>query len=554
MDKRTIWACILAFIVIIAYTKLIAPPPPKDKDLNRGQAVDATPVHKDTAREADETSKKTEILGVERGSLPAKLSTVHTASMDLAYSAVGGCISRATLDRSEIIKKGPVELIGPLSPPLQPVMLSIPNIAEAQGDAAYDLIEEGPGGKVVAFRKAFGPLVVVKRFTAGKQGYVVDASLEFENTGSEPISLAGMTVSAGAVFALGQAEKDSYLGVDVLDQNGRIHRLPGAKLSKERKEKADIKWLALRNQFFTVVVKPKDGAVGYSAAAVRLPDELRGVRGGVALAPIELKAGEKRSIQLSMYVGPKECTALSSFGALDVMDFGWFGFLGRWILIALNLLFRLCGNYGIAIILLTILIRLILYPLNQKSFLSMKEMQNLQPKITALQTKYKDDPKKKQEEMMRIYKEHGVNPMGGCLPLLIQMPILVAFFRVLQNAIELWGAPFYLWIKDLSEPDALFRISTGKNVIPFIGRVVDGHSYVFLNVLPIVMLAVFYIQQKMSPTGMAATAEQQQQQKLMSYMMPVMFGVIFYNMPAGLNLYFAASTLLGILQQKYMIK
>ena len=184
-----------------------------------------------------------------------------------------------------------------------------------------------------------------------------------------------------------------------------------------------------------MVVKPKDGAVGYSAAAVRLPDELRGVRGGVALAPIELKAGEKRSIQLSMYVGPKECTALSSFGALDVMDFGWFGFLGRWILIALNLLFRLCGNYGIAIILLTILIRLILYPLNQKSFRSMKEMQNLQPKITALQTKYKDDPKKKQEEMMRIYKEHGVNPMGGCLPLLIQMPILVAFFRVLQNAI-----------------------------------------------------------------------------------------------------------------------
>jgi YidC/Oxa1 family membrane protein insertase len=134
------------------------------------------------------------------------------------------------------------------------------------------------------------------------------------------------------------------------------------------------------------------------------------------------------------------------------------------------------------------------------------------------------------------------------------MPILIAFFRVLQNAIELWGAPFYLWIRDLSEPDALFRISTGDSVIPFIGKVVDGQGYVFLNVLPLVMLAVFYIQQKMSPTGMGATAEQRKQQKLMSYMMPVMFGVIFYNMPAGLNLYFAASTLLGILQQKYMIK
>lgn len=554
MDKRTVLAFILAFIVIMAYTKLIAPPPPKDKDLNRGRATVASPMPKDTPLEAQGAPKNAEILTVERGELPAKLSTVRTASMELAYGAAGGCISRTVLGRSDIIKKGPVELIGQLVPPLQPIMLSIPNVAGVQADAAYDLVEEGPGGKVVAFRKAFGPLVVVKRFTAGGQGYVVDASLEFENTGTETLSLAGMTVSAGAVFALGQAEKDSYLGVDVLDRNGRIHRLPGAKLSKERREKADVKWLALRNQFFTVVVKPKDGAVGYNAAAVRLPDELRGVSGGLELAPIALKAGEKKSIQLSLYVGPKECTALSSFGALDVMDFGWFGFLGRWILVALNFLFRVCGNYGIAIILLTILIRLILYPLNQKSFRSMKEMQNLQPKIAALQTKHKDDPKKRQEEMMRIYKEHGVNPMGGCLPLLIQMPILIAFFRVLQNAIELWGAPFYLWIKDLSEPDALFRISTGKNVIPFIGKVVDGQSYVFLNVLPILMLIVFYIQQKMSPTGMAATAEQQQQQKLMGYMMPVMFGVIFYNMPAGLNLYFAASTLLGILQQKYMIK
>jgi YidC/Oxa1 family membrane protein insertase len=396
--------------------------------------------------------------------------------------------------------------------------------------------------------------VVVKRFVTSPQGYVVDSSLDLENTGKDTVSLTGMTVSAGAVFALGLAEKDSYLGVDVLDRNGKIHRRPGAKLRERKEERADIKWLALRNQFFTVVLKPKDGAVGYSAAAVQLPDDLKGVHGGVELSPVELKAGEKRSIRLSLYVGPKEYTALSSFGAVDVMDFGWFGFLGRWILVGLNFLYRLCGNYGIAIILLTIVIRLILYPLNQKSFRSMKEMQNLQPKIAALQTKYKDDPKKKQEEMMRIYKEHGVNPMGGCLPLLIQMPILIAFFRVLQNAIELWGAPFYLWIKDLSEPDALFRISTGESVIPFIGRVVDGQGYVFLNVLPLVMLVVFYIQQKMSPTGMGATKEQRQQQKLMGYMMPVMFGVIFYNMPAGLNLYFAASTLLGILQQKYMIK
>jgi len=554
MDRRMLLAFILSFVVIIAYTRIMAPPASKNKDADHPRTVEATPAAEEALQKVKETQRKLDILEVRREALPAKLSTVGNASMNVAYSAAGGCISSVTLHRSEIIKKGPIELVAPLLPLLQPIMLSISAGAEVHGDSMYDPVDESPKKGNVGFKKAFGPLVVVKRYSASQQGFVVDSSIEFENAGSENISLSGITVGAGAVIALTHAERDTYLGVDVSGGDGRIHRIAGSKLSKERKDRAAIKWLALRNQFFTLVVKPKGGAVGYSAGTVRLADDRKGVRGAIELAPLELKPGEKKEIQLSLYIGPKEYTALSSFGALDVMDFGWFGFLGRWILIGLNMLFRVCGNYGVAIILLTILIRVVLYPLNQKSFRSMKEMQNLQPKIAALQTKYKDDPKKRQEEMMRIYKEHGVNPMGGCLPLLIQMPILIAFFRVLQNAIELWGAPFYLWMKDLSEPDALYRISTGKNVIPFIGRVVDGQAYVFFNVLPIVMLVVFYIQQKMSPTGMGASEEQQQQQKLMGYMMPVMFGVIFYNMPAGLNLYFAASTLLGILQQKYMTR
>lgn len=545
-------AFVLCFVVIITYTRIVTPPP--SKDANQRRIAENTPPTQETVQEVKEVPKNADVLEVRRSAIPGKLSTVDTKSMSVGYSAAGGCISNATLYCSEIIKKGPVELVAPLLPLLQPIALSVYGGAQVDGDSIYDLLEEKPKDGYVGFKKAFGPLVVVKRFKTSQQGFVIDSTIEFENAGSENISLSGINVSAGAVFALTHAERDSYVGVDVFGENGSIHRIAGSKLNREKKERAAVKWLALRNQFFSIVLKPKKGGVGYSAAAVRLANGRKGVRGAIELASLELKPGEKKEIQLSLYIGPKEYTALSSFGALDVIDFGWFGFLGRWILIGLNMLFRVCGNYGVAIILLTIIIRAILYPLNQKSFRSMKAMQNLQPEIAGLQAKYKDDPKKKQEEMMRIYKKHGINPMGGCLPLLIQMPILIAFFRVLQNAIELWGAPFYLWIKDLSEPDALFKMSTGKNVIPFIGRVVDGQAYVFLNVLPIVMLAVFYIQQKMSPTGMGTTAEQQQQQKLMSYMMPVMFGVIFYNMPAGLNLYFAASTLLGILQQKYMIR
>jgi YidC/Oxa1 family membrane protein insertase len=326
-------------------------------------------------------------------------------------------------------------------------------------------------------------------------------------------------------------------------------------MEHEKRELASTRWLALRNQYFTVIIKPGVEAAGYFCAGVKEIDGLPGVRGGLILSEFGMRPGEVKDIAFDVYIGPKEMSALSDFGASEVINLGWFGFLGKWILVGLNAIYGLLGNYGLAIIVLTIIIRLILFPLNQKSFRSMSEMQKVQPRIAELQSKYKDDPKKKQQEMMKIYKEHGVNPMGGCLPMLLQFPILIAFFRVLQNAIELWGAPFVLWIKDLSEPDALFTIRTGgESAIPLIGRMINGEPCILLNILPLLMLLTFFIQQKMSTPGMATTPEQAQQQKMMKLMMPLMFGVIFYNMPAGLNLYFTVSTLLGIVQQKYMIR
>jgi YidC/Oxa1 family membrane protein insertase len=398
-------------------------------------------------------------------------------------------------------------------------------------------------------------LTVLKRYHVQDKGYVINSRISIKNTGAQNVEIKeSVELAAGSVFALTVPEKDAHVGLDRLDTAGKVARVGAGKTVKGWSELRPTRWFALRNQFFTVILKPAAPAMGSYAKAVRLEGGLSGIEGGLMLGPLSLAPGETKEFAFDIYVGPKEYTALAAFGAPEILDFGWFGFVGKWILLGLNALYRLCGNYGVAIILLTIVIRVILFPLNQKSFRSMKNMQALQPEITALQQKYKGDPKKSQAEMMKLYKEHKVNPMGGCLPLLIQMPILIAFFRVLQNAIELWGAPFILWMTDLSEPDALMRFSTGKSVVPFIGRMVDGQGYIFLNVLPILMLLVFYIQQKMTPSGMAASPEQQQQQKLMGILMPLMFGVIFYNMPAGLNLYFAASTLLGIVQQKYMIR
>ncbi|MBN2684728.1 MAG: membrane protein insertase YidC, partial [Pontiellaceae bacterium] len=195
-------------------------------------------------------------------------------------------------------------------------------------------------------------------------------------------------------------------------------------------------------------------------------------------------------------------------------------------------------NYGVAIILLTLVVRVLFWPLTHKSTESMKRMQELQPQIKALQVKYKSNPQRMQQETMALYKENKVNPMGGCLPMLLQMPVLFALFSVLRNAIELRYSSF-LWISDLSSPENLFA---GAFKIPLLG-------WDALNILPIVMAGSMIWQQKVSaPSTAAATPEQQQQQKMMMYMMPIMMLVFFYTMPSGLTLYWTTSNLLMIAQ------
>jgi YidC/Oxa1 family membrane protein insertase len=189
----------------------------------------------------------------------------------------------------------------------------------------------------------------------------------------------------------------------------------------------------------------------------------------------------------------------------------------------LNIFFSVFKNYGVAIILLTVVVRLILYPITFKSMKSMKDMQKIQPLITEIREKYKDDKEKMNQEVMRLYQSHKINPLGGCLPLLLQLPIFIALYKALFVAIELRQSPFCLWIKDLSEMDPYY-------------------------VTPIVMGLSYFLQQKMTPTSADPT-----QQKMMM-LMPVVFTVIFLNLPSGLVLYFFVSNLLSIAQQVYMNK
>lgn len=206
------------------------------------------------------------------------------------------------------------------------------------------------------------------------------------------------------------------------------------------------------------------------------------------------------------------------------VDYGIWSVIAVPILRGLQFFYKFIPNYGIAIILLTIVIRLLTFPLQYKSFKSMKKMQEIQPELTKLREKYKSEPQKLQKETMELFKKGGANPLGGCLPLLLQMPIFFAFYKVLFNSVELMGAPFFGWIMDLSHKDPFY-------------------------VLPVLMAGSMFLQQKLTPSPSVDPT----QQKIMLFM-PLVFGLIMKDLPAGLTLYIFVSTILGIAQQVFVMK
>jgi YidC/Oxa1 family membrane protein insertase len=221
------------------------------------------------------------------------------------------------------------------------------------------------------------------------------------------------------------------------------------------------------------------------------------------------------------------------------INFGMFTFLAKPCLMLMNWLYGLIPNYGVAIIILTIMIKVVLWPLGNKSYKSMNEMKKLQPLMTELREKYKNDKKKMNQELMSLYRTYKINPMGGCLPMLVQIPVFIALYRMLYEAIELRHAPFIGWINDLSAPDRLFRFGFEVPLMePPYG----------IPVLTLIMGATMLLQQKMTPPMGDPT-----QAKIMMFM-PLIFTVIFINFSSGLVLYWLVNNVLSIAQQYYIIK
>lgn len=324
----------------------------------------------------------------------------------------------------------------------------------------------------------------------------------------------------------------SFMGV-ALFLDSQLEEIKPNKMEEQKNLSGRIEWMAYEDTHFLTAVIPDDPEKG-SFRGELLPSGV--LKATYIHPPLSLAPQEQASSQLTLYLGPRDLNVLKNIGKnLDqAVDFGWTDIIAKPLLYLLLFFYKYVNNYGVAIILLTILVKLLFWPLTQKSQKSMREMQKLQPHMAKIREKYKDDKQRMNQELMGLYKTYKVNPMGGCLPLLIQLPVFFALFRVLGSCIELRHAPFVLWITDLSAPDRLFNFSF---------RIPLMQAPYGIPVLTLLMGASMFIQQKMTPTvGDPAQA------KMMMFL-PVIFTFMFINFPSGLVLYWFVSNILTIAQQ-----
>src|SRR6266571_1913884 len=448
---------------------------------------------------------------------------------------------------------------------------------EMQGDGIFKLTKTASG--VRAEKTLTNGLSIIKEFQPSTN-YLLAASVRLENHSSQPLALPAQEWVVGTATPMGP--RDNGLAVGVLWYNGAKTEDIGASFfsshgfacvprippTEYRGGASNVVWVAVHNQFFTLAAMPEQPAQEIITRKIELPRPTgeaaalvatnapapQGYQAALVYPAVTLAPNQVLQRQLYLFAGPKEYRTLARiadrFGN-DVdqamgFDRGLGGrftaFFARLLLLSMNGLHDLFKvGYGWVIILLTILIKVLFWPLTRASTRSMKRMQALQPQMTAIREKYKDDPVKMNKKMMEFMKEQKVSPLGGCLPMLLQMPVFIGLYVMIQSAIELRGERF-LWVSDLTQPDTLFVIP-GLGFIPFFG--IPGVGLPF-NLLPLIMGGTMLWQSHLTPPspGMDPT-----QQKLMRYM-PLMFMVFLYNFSAGLTLYWTVQNFLSIAQTK----
>jgi YidC/Oxa1 family membrane protein insertase len=476
----------------------------------------------------------------------AKTITVDTPLYRVKLSENGAAVTSFVLKnyRETVHEDSPLKELLPQENPIETVLIgfagkSLPGLDNAvfSTNVNVETVNIKDSVQEVTFSwKSDRGVLVEKTYKFSPDSYLIGLDIAIKNGSDQTIQdqlFVALTSTVPNDTRMYGFEGPSAL----IDKN--LEEVKIKNIADQNTYAGNVKWVTLQDRYFMMSVIPEQ--VGEASMRLYLKgDDL--IEAQYTLPDGAIGPGTQHTYPYLLFFGPKSMDILGAAGhsLKKALNFGMFDILAKPCVWLMNRLYSVIPNYGIAIIILTILIKGVLWPLGSKSYKSMSEMKKIQPLMKEIREKHKNDKKKMNEEVMSLYRTYKINPLGGCLPMVVQLPVFFALYRMLYQAIELRHAPFFLWIDDLSAPDRLFRFDIAN--VPFMEPPYG------IPVLTIVMGATMLLQQKMSPPMGDPT-----QAKMMMFM-PLIFTVIFINFSAGLVLYWLVNNVLSISQQYYIQK
>ncbi|HSV42950.1 MAG TPA: YidC/Oxa1 family insertase periplasmic-domain containing protein [Candidatus Bathyarchaeia archaeon] len=522
MEKRIIFSFLLCFLVLLLWQKMF----PEQPVVVAPKATQTTE-NKELTEETQGLFQKQE----EEMTRPVyeEMVVLKNEKIEVGLIEKTGTIQRVLLQRNDVVL--PVDAIADFK------------IGE-EGEAIYKILKND--GKEIVFSSIQGDFLIQKTYRLSDDDYLVYLDVEVENRGMERTSIdplmKSMVVNTSLLEETAENQREQNLLEYSINAGEKIIRKAVARKFSHKENKTEpiaAQWVGFRNRYYCAIFKPNFSVTGYRTQALtekRLALFLMGERR-------DLRSGEKAVFSNTIYFGPQNGKILSGYqmGLEKIHAYfrlGFFDAIAKIIEDLMVLMHKIFPNWGVSIILVSFLIYLVMYPMTMKSMVSMRKMQSLQPKIVELREKHDKNPQKLNQEIMKLYAENKVNPLGGCLPLLLQMPIFICLYQVIWRSPVFNGAGF-LWIQDLSAPDRLVVFSSKYPVI--------GNEF---NLLPVLIVILMVFQQKMTTKNMVTTDPNQiAQQKMMLFVMPVMLFFFFYHIASGLSLYLMVFYLLSSFTQ-----
>lgn len=513
MEKRFFIAFLLSFAFLTLWAKVASPPVSSNRTLTPPVSIPQAKSENKIILEPPSPFPVEENPAAEE-----KISILENSRLRVELSNIGGTIKKITIKEYGIT-------------------LPATQILRAEGFEAQVFSLERVSPKTIVYVYQQGADVIRKSYEISTDDYLIEAEIETSKSGKVKM----YTLDISSLDKIDERDKSLFeYSVAFADTTFRKSNAFHFEQKENRSEQKDVLWYGFRNRYFSFLVKPEYETAAYQIAIID-PQKAEFIN-----VPRETSGQSK--YQFSIYFGPQKQEILQKYGKkfekiIIYSNFGLVDGVAKLIYSLMIFIHKWIPSWGLSIILLGILIYVVTYPLTLAGLSSMKKMQSLQPQMTKMREQYKSNPQKLNQEMMELYKKHKVNPMGGCLPMIVQMPVFIGLYQILWRSVVLKGEKF-LWIKDLSEPD---RLITLKQAVPLMGTE--------FNILPILMAGVMALQQKLSMKTMnISDPAQASQQKMMVIFLPIMMLAIFYKAASGLTLYFTILYLMTTLTQWKMLK